>query len=113
MADPTNMDDILSEKEPETVEKTAEAEPSEADKAASVEAKKREYEGVKRAAQRKEWEAQGRDPETGQFIKKEETKDDEAEKTEKAKADAKAAEEAKSKAESRAEKPEEMTPKER
>src|SRR3990167_7679897 len=119
MADPTNMDDILSEKEPETVEKTAEAEPSEADKAAAVEAKKREYEGVKRAAQRKEWEAQGRDPETGQFIKKEETKDDEAEKAEKAKAEpkvkaeAKAAEEAKSKAESRAEKPEEMTQKER
>jgi len=76
MADPTNMDDILSEKEPETVEKTAEAEPSEADKAASVEAKKREYEGVKRQAQRKEWEAQGRDPETGQFIKKEEEKKD-------------------------------------
>ena len=113
----TSMDDILNEKEPEKVEKEPEKqELSEADKTAAVEAKKREYEGVKRAAQRKEWEAQGRDPETGQFIKKEETKDDEAEKAKaepKVKAEAKAAEEAKSKAESRAEKPEEMTQKER
>src|SRR3990167_11293017 len=89
MAEPTSMDDILSEKEPEkVVEKPVEAEPSEAEltqsveeKAAAAEAKKREYEGTRRAAQRKEWEAQGRDPETGQFIKKE--KDEETKKAEK------------------------------
>ena len=89
MAEPTSMDDILSEKEPEkVVEKPVEAEPSEAEltqsveeKAAAAEAKKREYESVKRQAQRKEWEAQGRDPDTGQFIKKE--KDEETKKAEK------------------------------
>ena len=111
MADPTNMDDILSEKEPETVEKTAEAEPSEADKAASVEAKKREYEGVKRQAQRKEWEAQGRDPETGQFIKKEEEKkDDDKAKVE---ADVKLKAEAEKAAADKAKPAEEMTAKEK
>src|SRR3990167_5322551 len=107
----TSMDDILNEKEPEEGEKEPEKqELSEADKTAAVEAKKREYEGTRRAAQRKEWEAQGRDPETGQFVKKEE-KDADAEK-------AKAETEAEAKAAAEKSKPEpktveEMTSKEK
>ena len=70
----TSMDDILSDKEPEKVEKSVEVPASQDVEKPAPEEKNREYEGTRRAAQRKEWEAQGRDPETGQFIKKEEAK---------------------------------------
>lgn len=118
----TSMDDILSDKKPE---KPA-AEKPEPQAEASEKPDKPEREEVERAKsrrkehQRREWEAQGRDPETGQFVKKEpEAKVEEkpAEKKEAEKPEAKAAEakpEAKP-AEKPAEKPAqpEMTERER
>lgn len=62
-----DLNEILDETEKTeapVVEETAKEEP-----AAEVD---RDYSSERKKLQRKEWEAQGRDPETGQFIKKEE-----------------------------------------
>ena len=66
-----DLNEILDETEKTeapAVEETAKEEP-----AAEVD---RDYSSERKKLQRKEWEAQGRDPETGQFIKKEEPKEE-------------------------------------
>ena len=70
-----DLNEVLSEStetktEEPVVEETAKEEP-----AAEVSAD-HDYSSERKKLQRKEWEAQGRDPETGQFIKKEETKEE-------------------------------------
>ncbi len=102
MPEQMSMDDILSDAPAKPAEKPAEAPAPEA-------APERTHEPVsslRREHQRKEFEAQGRDPETGKFVKKEEAP---AAPAEKPKEEAKAAEPAKPAAPQQ----EEMTPKEK
>jgi hypothetical protein len=62
------LEDVLSDKEPE---KKEEAPKSEVVVEAEKTDRSQEYVSRKKQAQAKEWEAQGRDPATGQYIKKE------------------------------------------
>lgn len=83
----TSMDDILSDKpaEPEKVEKTEPAEKSEPEEKAEATEVERPK-SLRKEHQRREWIAQGRDPETGQFVatkdEKKEAKEPEAKKEE-------------------------------
>ena len=69
------MTDILSDKEPEKLSEVVAETPVEVQTEES-DFEKEEKRGKKRAHQAKEFEAQGRDPETGQYIQKEEKKEE-------------------------------------
>ena len=69
-----DLNEVLNETE-EKPEVTINVEKAEAE-APPTDAVDRDYSSERKKLQRKEWEAQGRDPETGQFIKKEEPKEE-------------------------------------
>ena len=105
MAEPTDMNDILSDAPPPKEEPVVET-PAEPDKEAAEEGRREEYKSKRQRARDKESEAQGkvRDPNTGQFVAPEKVQTEE--KPAEPKVEAKPAEPAKPVQE-------ELTPKER
>lgn len=72
MAEQMSMDDILSDAPQKPAEKPAPAEAPAPEAAAPQEQAHKPESSLRKEHQRKEFEAQGRDPDTGQFVKKDE-----------------------------------------
>lgn len=111
MAEQLSMDDILSDKPVERPAPAAEPAPAAAEPAAEAVPAKPSG-SLRREHQKREFEAQGRDPETGKFLPKEEPKAEPAKEPAKAEA-TKEPEKAAEPAKTAAPQQEEMTPKEK